>query len=136
MTIEQEVKYAYAAGIVDGEGCFDIAKCRMAYTPRILVVNTNENIMLWLKENFGGDIQRRKPFKDHPNWKQGFIWRIGNQKALDLSDKIFPYLIIKEKQALIFNSFVEIKKTINLKFRSKFYADLVIELRKLNKKGI
>ncbi len=52
---------AYAAGILDGEGCISIRHDKRddrpehTYTPRITIVNTNKQVINWYKENFGGN---------------------------------------------------------------------------------
>jgi len=92
---------SYLAGIIDGEGCFYLANCKNGHgyyhtSPRIIVTNTNYDIMIWLKENYGGHITTR--LSKDPNHKTMYQWIIENQKALMLANWIYPLLIIKKDQ--------------------------------------
>ena len=92
---------AYVAGIIDGEGCIQFAKCRTAVFPRILVVNTNRGLLERLQAQFGGDIapicHRRE------NWKPSWQWRISWTAAVDLLVKVSPYIEVKlDQMATVF----------------------------------
>ena len=45
----------YAAGFVDGEGCIGFARCRKSIFPRIIVTNTNIDILNEFKQKWGGN---------------------------------------------------------------------------------
>jgi len=93
---------SYLAGIIDGEGCFYLAKRKQrgnhsAYkTPRIVVANTNIDLMNWLKENFGGYVTEHTP--DNPKWSKSYQWTIAGNKALMLANWIKPLLIVKQSE--------------------------------------
>jgi hypothetical protein len=97
-------KIIYLAGIFDGEGTIAIVKNkpggkRHIYNcPRLIITNTNLNLMLWLKKNFGGNIRTIKP--KNPNYKPFYQWIIGNKKALNLLKKMLPYLIVKKEKTI------------------------------------
>lgn len=128
-------KLPYLAGIIDGEGCFNIAKCRNSYTPRLLVTNTNENLINWLQENFGGDISKTV-VKNKPHWKPRYMWRIANQKALDLTDKIYAYLVVKNEQALVFKVWDAMQNVFPKNQRKEGHEYLMEKIKNLNTKGI
>jgi len=88
---------AYIAGFFDGEGCVNFTKCRTSIYPRVLVVNTNREILEELRDRFGGDISPLSRRED--GWKQGWSWRLSWSKAVDFLDKIEPWLVLKSKQA-------------------------------------
>jgi len=101
-----EVQLAYLAGIIDGEGTFYIyvGKNGRKFNSRIYVVNTNEEIINWLKATFGGLVYSRTSPKN-PLWKRKFEW-ILDKKAQDIvCVKILPYLIIKKKHAEVMIEF-------------------------------
>ena len=72
------VSIPWAAGIIEGEGCFEISKkdrhCR------ITVAMTDLDILTRLQAMFGGTIIPLKRYEDHhkPCWK----WRIGKRPAV------------------------------------------------------
>jgi hypothetical protein len=59
-----DTELAYAAGIFDGEGCLSLAhrgKRGSGYiTPSLQVGNTNEPLLRWLQECFGGGVYHNK----------------------------------------------------------------------------
>lgn len=88
---------AYVAGFFDGEGCVGFARCRSTIFPRILVTNTNRDVLEELQANFGGDIKPLSLRKEA--WKQGYSWRLSWSKAVDFLERIHPYLRLKSRQA-------------------------------------
>lgn len=111
MKILSETDKAYIAGLVDGEGCIRIERCKKKesihpYNFRLLVAvtNTNLNVLLWLKEITGvGNIHNhtRSDEKANPKWKQGYVYHISSIRARDLLTAILPFLKIKKEIAEI-----------------------------------
>jgi len=92
---------AYAAGIVDGEGCIAIHKQyakRSWFSLTVQVTSTNEWLCEYMKFMFGGTV------RSHPqtyNGSQKLIWRwtICSYKASEFLQLIMPYLNLKRPQA-------------------------------------
>lgn len=86
---------AYAAGYLDGEGCFTIG---VNWRIEICCTNTCRDAIQWLKDTFGGsmsgEISGRKP-----GWRPTYQWRVSNQQATDMLIAIKPYLREKAPQA-------------------------------------
>ena len=131
---------AYAAGIIDGEGTITICKAIPRkvyhYIPHISVSNTDEKIVMWMQENFGGSI--RKIEDNRPNRKNSYQWGIFGVKAgEEFLQKIYKYLIIKKERASLLLYFLSSKDwvddnyTIHLVDKEKFY----LQMKELNKKG-
>jgi hypothetical protein len=97
-------KIIYLSGVFDGEGTIAIVKNKpggkrcIYHCPRLIITNTDFNLMLWLKQNFEGNIRTLKPQKQ--NHKSCYQWIIGNKKALNLLGKMLPYLIVKKEKAV------------------------------------
>ena len=96
---------AYTAGIIDGEGCISIVSTPRSeklggryYRLVIVVGNTNEWLIQWLKFNFGGNFYMSRHQKK-PTHKPMFQWQIHSQKAADFLSQILPYLQIKKPNA-------------------------------------
>lgn len=102
--MDRRDKLIYLAGIIDGEGCFWRGQCkngqgRKFMQSRILITNTNKDIMQWLVENFGGRIQAHNSKRiKHPTWQEYFVWALTSSKAEALALEVKPYLIIKKEK--------------------------------------
>lgn len=128
---------AYVAGLVDGEGCIGFTKSRSNLIPRVMITNTNKDLMDLLKENFGGHILSVKKVND--TWKRAYHWCICNKKAIDFLEKIEKHLILKINQALCLYAYECIRPG-----KGKSWTQEAIEARDLlksqvhwlNKKGV
>jgi len=105
---------AYLAGILDGEGCFNIyrggKRPRIDYTGRLYVVSTDRVLIDWLQEHFGGFTYTREV---RIEWKTKYEWILERSKSVEVCRAILPYLVIKKPQAelliLFQQSFTEMK---------------------------
>lgn len=97
-------KYAYAAGLIDGEGCIHIKR----YTDRdfigdycyslMVIINMSDGESLdYMKGCFGGNIHKNSQSKygKLPAW----TWELYGRKAAEFLKRIFPFLRIKKAQA-------------------------------------
>ena len=96
-----KTQISYLAGIIDGEGTITTTKSSGSIgglTPLVSVANTDKKLIDWLKENIGGNVTASQP--KNKNWKLKYRWYL--YSVLDVSiiiKMIFPYLIIKKKNA-------------------------------------
>jgi hypothetical protein len=115
MKISRQTKLAYAAGIIDGEGCISIYRCRVFgngiyggkiknYRMKVIVTQKDGKIVDWLVGNFGGAI-----YLHWKGTKTGYSheWVISHQKASTFLKQILPFLIYKKPQAEIAIRFQE-----------------------------
>lgn len=93
-----DVEKGYIAGIIDGEGCFQIEKFPNCGNIALMIYNTNENLMKWLLIRLGGHVC--KSLRDSPR-KNMFMWRIRNKSAIAIIRELYPFLVVKRKQAEI-----------------------------------
>lgn len=102
----KELRAAYAAGIIDGEGCIT-ASFRPEYGEygqvRVCVGNTDEAMIKWLQQHFGGSVY------NYPTTKKMFQWHIFCKNAEKFLRIVLPYLITKKEEALIA---LELRKVI------------------------
>lgn len=104
----KDIDLAYTAGLLDGEGHIGIHKSKngfrkgvpreLKYSARLMIANTNIDIMHWLQLNFGGSIA--KDVRDG-NRKDCYRWQIYGNKMLEFLKLVAPYLKIKSSQAKI-----------------------------------
>lgn len=134
-----KAEIAYVAGLFDGEGCINFTNSNNDVTYlRVLVSNTNYEILKYLQDTFGGSISELK--KASPKWKQGYQWSLNWAAALAFVDKIRPWLKIKQKQAQVVYAFAELKKVQRKKkiSQEKYLEALELlkqQLTTLNAKG-
>lgn len=90
---------AYAAGIVDGEGCVFFMERGSASLLFLKVNNTREQLCWWFKEHFGGCVSYRKPesIRHAPSW----TWSVHGPKAATILHALFPFMVLKRPQALL-----------------------------------
>jgi len=107
-------KYAYLAGIVDGEGCISIVRRktyrgnrRPVYNSMLMIANTQRCLIDWLQRATGFDgsvyVQKTRKAQHRPCWN----WTIRMKRCGAMLQNILPYLVIKADQAklaLEFNS--------------------------------
>ena len=105
-------KLCYLAGLVDGEGTIGIYMTKpggrkKAY-PRLtlIVCNTDRAMIDWIKENFGGHVychkQRAgnlKTSQPDEHYKPLWRWTLEWRNAMDLIERLLPYLITKQQRA-------------------------------------
>ncbi len=103
-----EADLAYTAGIIDGEGNIGIypntshltKAGKTVHRMRVRVTNTDEWLIHWLKENYGGSIgvvDRGTLYGR--NWKPAWWWTLSCNPALRFLKLILPYLRLKKPQA-------------------------------------
>ncbi len=124
---------AYIAGIIDGEGCIGFTRCRTNVYPRVIVTNTNLELLEELKKQFGGDISSNS--KGKTGWKKGYNWDIRWSKAIDLLDRVYEYLFIKYQQANVVFAWDAIRPGSGKKWDTEARNLLVDEMHWLNQKG-
>ncbi len=94
-----EADLHYAAGFLDGEGCFTVTNkhyCRA----RVMCENTYRPAIEWLHTTFGGlarfDISGKKT-----NHRPTHRWVLSDRDAAEFCAVIAPYLREKAEQALL-----------------------------------
>lgn len=95
---------AYIAGMIDADGSICKSRNRNSFVCKVRVHNSDEKLMIWLKEKIGvGNIEHLPPAKD----KQGYK-HTKDRFNLDISSKvdvkellkqIERYLVIKKEKA-------------------------------------
>lgn len=133
-----ETDWAYLAGIIDGEGTITILSSKrkghnLILLPLIAVSSKNTSLMEWLQRIF----QVRWSIR---NGVSGFGAPRGLQTRITaypvvkwVLENIYPYLIIKKKQAQLLLEFLRLRE--QRRYGSPYTQDdfnIVLELRKMN----
>lgn len=109
-----DTNLAYAAGIIDGEGCIGVykqknKKARVGYFIALIISVSmgDSEATLWLKDTFGGSHHCFKPlFRDN---KPRFRWQMSATKASNFLCNLLPYLKVKKQQAELAIEFQALK---------------------------
>ena len=126
---------AYLAGVIDGEGTIGIYhnKKRNEYRLKVYVVNTDERLIRWLQDNFGGYVYSRVSVKN-PHWKRKYEWHLLDDELL--LEKILKYLVVKQENAKLgieFRKTFQNKKSFRLSNKIKEKRkNICSEMQKLN----
>jgi len=117
-----EITLAYAAGIIDGEGCVHIRRCKKhnsfwphIYDLHIFVSSSDQLLTHWLHEQFGGHTCKCKPppCGHYPKYQ----WCIQANQANQFLQNILPYLLLKKEQAELAIKF-QTEKKLRRKYQS------------------
>lgn len=138
--IHRECKWIWLAAMIDGEGTIGIYKQNQSYAKRLIIVNTSEELIDYLVNNYKGS--KHGPYKQkEENHKNRFWWRCDGKDAIKLIQKIEPYLVIKRVQAQLALEAWEDTFKIDYRGRKtpKYIADkreeYYQEMKKLNHRG-
>lgn len=132
----------YMAGIIDGEGSIQIeiqSKNHVRkvdyFSIRLLVINTDLNLMKWLELIYGGKISKRKLI---PNRRQCYKWNICSFRAADILKECLPYMIVKKRQAEVLIEFMNSKpeNTWNVTNQTQEYRRFLYDKLKLLNKNL
>ncbi len=103
-----KVNLAWAAGLIDGEGCISITKCRprgeninILYSLTIGVNMVDRPTIYRLKHLFGGGkISKKKPTRtENGTMRRTFYtWAISSKQAKQALEWLLPYSITKKSQ--------------------------------------
>lgn len=113
------IDLVYAAGLIDGEGCFCLTKKTAkgkhyspAYEGHLVVCMTNEPVINWLHRTFGGWKTTHRKLK---SGKQLYRWQALGAHAGCLSLLLSRFLKVKKKQAKLFFRFKRTMSSYKLK---------------------
>ncbi len=134
----KETEKAYLSGIVDGEGtiCLNRAKCGKLdrFRPCVMISNTNPSVLKWIikKTKFRCHLSKHT---DKRKAKYAIQYALFLTKYKDMKsfiEIIYPYLIIKRKQARCLIKFINRR----LSKKKTGHIDLLLRERmvKLNRK--
>lgn len=98
----QGTDIAYAAGLLDGEGCvavYEYATKRGYQQVRfdVQISNTDSRPLLWLQATFGGRISRRGGVRRGVR-RECYYWHLMNAKAAEFLKLVRPFCKIKGEQ--------------------------------------
>lgn len=105
---DRETKIVWAAGFLDGEGCFTASRCthkgnNTEHTQ--VLIDAAQNVMapiVVLHDLFGGTVRNTRN-----KYGEYFVWRAHGKTAGRVCAEVLPYLLVKAEQARLIIRFVE-----------------------------
>lgn len=101
---------AWAAGFIDGEGCFYISRTmrgkRPVFMAGLSVSQVSDLPLQKLTDILGGKVyNQRKP--PNPKWADIWQWRAHSASALRAAEALIPYLVLKRPHAELIVEFCQ-----------------------------
>lgn len=120
----KEITRAYAAGVVDAEGCLAIAKSNdprgPIYSARVVVSNRAKELTSYFSHHFGGYTTVSKPRKENHNIN--YLWHLSSgQHTERFLSQIYPHLRYKKEQADILFEYLHMGRTPDPEKREELY---------------
>ena len=105
-----ETVKAWAAGLIDGEGCISIYRCPEGpgYKLSVRVGMTHEPTVRRLLEVFGGSVYSYQP---KGNRHRAFMWNCCGHLAQSVLWELKPYFVTKARQCELALEFIQLKST-------------------------
>jgi len=136
-------KYAYLAGIIDGEGTISIFHYKRLNRHYLTfeVYNNCKKLIDWLETNIGG---YSRPITSASrstkiNWKTTYVWRLQNNECLEVLRNLLPFLVSKKEQCEIAIKFKEsfLKRECPIsKETAEYRKSLYERIKPLNQRGL
>lgn len=111
---DENIKMAYIAGIMDGDGSFSIIKHKTAasplYYPFLQFVTWKKSVIDFLASEIGGNVTMTAPCirKDGSLGHLMYRWRVrSHDNVKPILENLIPYLKIKSERAMSLLSFIE-----------------------------
>jgi len=107
-----ELELAWAAGILDGEGCISISSRKadrehqQQHQFTVTVSCCDWRIPRKLLELFGGRINTFHNARKKPQWREAMRWNVYQRQAAATLEAVMPYLISKREQAEVALEFI------------------------------
>lgn len=117
-----EEDLAYAAGFLDGEGCFTAGR---HWKITVTCSNTDRDVIQWFKDTFGGSTTLHDR-KRKPNHRTIHSWTVVSRDAMRLCCAVAPFLKVKADQAM---GLIALQQTMGLPLNGRCIRDDVREER-------
>jgi len=150
--IPTEYDFAYLAGFIDAECCFQISRYKhkdgpnLSYKILLQCNNTKYPVFKWLIERFGGSISFINRIKTQKAKKNQLCWRISCKALSKIINHIYPFLkhkkpVCEELMKFYTTTLPNGGARHTEKFRThyanvlKVREEIVVNVHKLNLKG-
>lgn len=117
--LNNEQFYSQLAGFIDGEGCVYISKSKndkiswgFQYSLKLEITQANKKLLEAIKNRigFGSNVHNKSILKNRKpeTWSEVYSLKWSSNQAYEVIKKVYPYLVIKQKQAKLATEFQEL----------------------------
>ena len=112
--MKKQLKLAWLAGLIDGEGSFGIYDRSVSL--RINLIEQDKFVLEEVQKIAGGRLNYNSLLnKKNPKWNNQWCWSLYRHRdMLALCKKLYPYLILKKKDCKKMMDFIE--KKVKMKY--------------------
>src|ERR1700722_2750796 len=108
-SLTKSTDLAYAAGYVDGDGCFHIGKRGNKFIVQFIITSTNREVLAWFQRTFQGSISSAKKKNINITHKDLYQFSLSKLLGIPFAESIFSYLVEKREEAQLFINFASAK---------------------------
>ena len=111
---------AYAAGLIDGEGCVLIQQSKGETYHHLVTIGMTEKalpVLRQMQREWGGAVKRARPATE--KWDAAYAWTVAGDAATTLLTDTMPFLILKHEQARIALRVAQIRKELPPRWPNK-----------------
>lgn len=132
----EESKWAWVAGVIEGEGCLNITYDRSKYlNSQFVIVNNSRGLLQEVQRIVGGKIYKRKDYEGR-NWARAhLLFVLKNKQKLAVLPEIIPFLVTKKRQAKLMIEFLNLRANGRKIIDTPRLLEIYQEMRKLNYRG-
>lgn len=133
---------AYAAGLLDGEGCVTITRHKdnrdgyIRYLPYITITNTNIRMVEWLVPAFGGSYTIARHYG---KWNDCYTWYLCTWDSVrEFIGSVRPFIQIKCQQIELLIGFLDLGTSVGKKLDQNLIiarTDYYLDMKELNYRG-
>lgn len=129
---------AYAAGLLDGEGCIGIGGKDYYIDIRVEMGMSTKGlpVIRWMEQTFGGSVRVMK--RGTEAWRDACSWRIFGADAVNFLRTVHPFLKLKQPQAELAICCLEHLRSLGRTWteeKKAVAASYKAEMHRLNQKG-
>jgi hypothetical protein len=136
---------AYAAGLIDGEGCIYISRERSSYSLRVDTGMSAKALPLMedLRNEYGGSVVKAR--EEMGKWAAAYKWAISGEAAASMLQRLLPALRLKRPQAELALQMWALREQLPLRGRNgrrrwtdealRSVGEMKMQMQSLNRKG-
>lgn len=102
---DEDILIAWAAGILEGEGCFRTKND--SHLPTVFIQMTDLDVLERVQGIFGGTISTVKKRQEH--WKDCWLWYVAGEDAAKIMIAVKPYMLSRRSEKIdsVLNEYTE-----------------------------
>lgn len=122
---------AWAAGIIDGEGCIRFYKNGNYFYPRLSVEMTHKPTIVRLHEILGGNVHKVKRNRAGRYERTLWVFEVAASLLGDVVGELYPYIFTKKEQFDLVMKYYQMKENKTGRYFSKDEVEYIAKMKEL-----